>query len=258
MNLRLSSGKTYTLIGIILVFLTAILSACLAAPSPVSSVDYNPKTGIAPVLVSFSVNASDPGIRVIWDFGDGTTGAGALVRHAYTDPGEYSAGVRWTLTGGISGNRSGLLVTVYDPQNLPGNYTMGNLSSADILYLSTLRKKIDLFDQYYIQFTYLDKSHGTQMRYVSRDFLFAMKQSLAQLESIETSPELDNVRNSARILFTNATDGAYAEFQAGINLEKGDAGKAESYLEQARQKMEISRGERNRLVNLLEVFPKVL
>ena len=73
MNTHLSSGRTYTLIGIILVFLTAILSACLATPSPVSSVDYNPKTGIAPLMVSFSVNASDPQIRVIWDFGDGTT-----------------------------------------------------------------------------------------------------------------------------------------------------------------------------------------
>ena len=257
MNLRLSSGRTYTLIGIILIFLTAILSACLATPSPVSSVDYNPKTGIAPHMVSFSVNASDPGIRVTWDFGDGTTGSGTQVRHAYPYPGEYSAGVRWTLTGGMTGNRSGLLVTVYDPQNLPGNYTMGNLSSADMLYLSTLRKKIDLFDQYYIEFTYLNKSHGTAMRYTSRDFQFSMKSSLSQLESINITPELDQVRDSARILFTNATDGAFAEFQAGINLEKGDAGKAETYLDQARPKMEIAREERDRLVQMLEVFPEV-
>jgi hypothetical protein len=218
-------------------------------------VDYNPKTGIAPLIVSFSVNASDPQIRVIWDFGDGTTGSGTRIKHVYTYPGEYSAGIRWTLPGGKSGNRSGLLVTVYDPQNLPGNYTMGNLSSADILYLSTLRKKIELFDQYYIEFTYLDKSHATAMRYTSRDFQFTMKQSLSQLESIETSPELDQVQNSARILFTNATDGAYDEFQAGINLGKGDTGKAQIYLEQARPKMEIARGERDRLVQMLEVFP---
>lgn len=253
-NPRLCSGRTCILIGIILVFLTAILSACLATPSPVSAVDYNPKTGIAPLIVSFSVNASDPGIRVIWDFGDGTQGSGTRVKHVYTGPGEYSAGVRWTLPGDMSGNHSGLLVTVYDPQNLPGNYAMGNLSSADILYLSALRKKIELFDQYYIEFTYLNKSHGTAMRYTSRDFQFSMKQSLSLLESMETSPELGQVRNSARILFTNATDGAYAEFLAGINLEKGDAGKAETYLDQARPKMEIAREERDRLVQMLEVF----
>ncbi len=257
MNSRLFSGKTSILLGFILVFLTAILSACLATPSPVSSVDYSPRTGIAPLIVSFSVNASDPGIHVIWDFGDGTTGSGTRIRHVYTGPGEYSAGVRWTLTGGMTGNRSGLLVKAYDRQNLPGNYTTGNLSSADILYLSTLRKKIELFDQYYIEFTYLNKSHGTSMRYTSRDFQFSMKQSLSQLESINTSPELNQVQNSARILFTNATDGAFAEFQAGINLEKGDTGKAETYLDQARPKMEVARGERDRLVRMLEVFPEV-
>ena len=257
MNPRLYSERRWILIGIILVFSTAIFSACIATPSPVSSVDYSPKTGIAPLIVTFSVNASDPGLRVIWDFGDGTTGSGIQIKHVYTSPGEYSAGVRWTLPGGISGNRSGLLVTAYDPHNLPGNFTMGNLSSADMRYLSTLRNKIDLFDQYYIEFTYLDKSRGTAMRYTSRDFQFNMKQSLLQLESIETSPELDQVRNSARILFTNATDGAFDEFQAGINLEKGDAVKAETYLDQARPKMEIAREERDRLVQMLEVFPEV-
>ncbi len=249
--------RTYTFIGIILVFTTAILSACIATPSPVSSVDYSPKSGIAPLIVSFSVNTSDPGIRVIWDFGDGTQGSGTQIKHLYAVPGVYPAGIRWTLPGGMSGNQSGLLVTAYDSRNLPGNYTMGNLSSADMLYLSTLQKKIDLFDQYYIEFTYLNKSHGTAMRYTSRDFQFSMKSSLSQLESINTTPELDQVRDSARILFTNATDGAFAEFQAGINLEKGDAGKAETYLDQARPKMEIAREERDRLVQMLEVFPEV-
>ena len=255
MKPRLCPRRIYPLIGIILVLFTVLLSACLSTPSPVRSVDYNPKTGIAPLMVSFSVNASDPEIRVTWDFGDGTTDAGTQVRHVYTTPGEYSAGVSWTLPGGNAGNRSGLLVTVYDPQNLPGNYTLRNLSSADILYLSTLRKKIELFDQYYIEFTYLNKSQGTPMRYTSRDFQFAMKQSLSQLESIEPSPELDQVRNSTRILFTNATDGAYAEFLAGINLERGETGKADAYLDQARPKMEVAREERDRLIKLLEVFP---
>lgn len=256
MNPRLYSERICLIICIILIILTAVFSACIAIPSPDVSVDYSPKTGIAPLIVTFSVNASDPGLRGIWDFGDGTTGSGIQIKHVYTSPGEYSAGVRWILPGGISGNRSGLLVTAYDPRNLPGNYSMGNLSSEDILFLSTLRKKIDLFDQYYIEFTYLNKSHGTQMRYSSRDFQFSMKQSLTQLDSIKTSPELDQVRYSARILFTNATDGAYAEFLAGINLEKGDARKAETYLDDARPKMEIARGERDRLVRMLEVFPR--
>ena len=251
----MSAGRRFTLIGIFFVFSTVFLSACLATPSPVSSVDGNPKTGIAPLIVSFFVNTSDPRIGVIWDFGDGTTGSGTRIRHVYTEPGEYSTAVRWTIPGGMSGNQSGPLVRVYNAQNLPGNYTRGTLNSTDIVYLSTLRKKIDLFDQYYIEFTYLNKSHGTVMRYTSRDFQFVMKQSLTQLESTGTSPSLDNVRNSARILFTNATDGAFAGFMSGINLEKDDTGNAASYLEQAQLKLEIARGERDRLVQMLEEFP---
>ena len=101
--------------------------------------DYAPKAGIAPLMVSYSVNASDPGIRVTWDFGDGTTGSGTQVRHEYGGPGTYSARVRWTLPGGTSGQRSGLEVTVLDSRNLPGNYTVGNLSQVDMRYLSTLK-----------------------------------------------------------------------------------------------------------------------
>lgn len=255
MNPHPCSGRKCALLGIILVFSTVILSACVGTPSPSYSVDYDPKTGIAPLLVSFSVNTSDPGLGVTWDFGDGSSGSGTRVSHVYTDPGEYSAGIRWTLPGGMSGDRSGIQVKVFNPKDIPGNFTIGNLTAADRVYLSTLQKKIELFDQYYIEYTYLNKSQGTAMRYTAREFQFAMSQSLSQLESIGASPGLDQVRNSARILFTNATDGAHAEFLAGINLEKDNFGKAASFLEQAQPKMEIAREERDRLVQLLEAFP---
>lgn len=250
---RLCSATTCALAGLLLLSAT-VLSGCLATPDPVRSVDYEPKEGIAPLMVSFSVNTSDPGLRVTWDFGDGATGSGVQTKHVYAVPGEYSAAVSWTRAGSAAGNRSGLGVTVHDPKNLPGDYAVGNLSGADMVYLATLKKKIDLFDQYLIEFTYLNKSYGTPMRYTSRDFQFAMKQSLAQLESINTSPELDEVRESARILFTNATDGAYAEFLAGISLETKDEAKADAYLAEAGPKMEVAKQERDRLVAMLEAL----
>jgi hypothetical protein len=145
-------------------------------------------------------------------------------------------------------------VRVYDPADLPGNYSVGTLSPSDRLYLSTLRQKVDLFDQYHIEFTYLNKSHGTQMRYTSRDFQFNMKQSLSQLEAITTSPELAPVRESVRVLFTNASDGAYAEFLAGINLEKGETAAADAHLAEAGPKMAVAKAERDRLAPFLEVF----
>jgi hypothetical protein len=252
-NARARRLKTCTLIGTVLIVSVA-LAGCLQAASPISSAEYGPKTGLSPLAVSFSVNASDPGIGVEWDFGDGTTGSGSRVEHVYAAPGEYDAGVRWTLASGAQGNRSGLRVTVHDPKHLPGNYSVGDLGPADTLYLRTLRQKLDLFDQYSIEFTYLNRSHGTQMRYTSRDFQFNMKQSLSQLESINTSPELDDIRESARVLFTNATDGAYAEFMAGINLERGRTETAESYLAEAQPKMAAAKAERERLAAVLEAL----
>ena len=74
---------------------------------------------------------------------------------------------------------------------------------------------------------------------------------------METSPALGQVQDSARILFTNATDGVYAEFLAGIDLEQGNVAEADSYLAQARPKMEVARAERDRLVKMLEVLGKI-
>jgi hypothetical protein len=249
-NSRLRLSGTCTLIGIVLV---AAFAGCLESEPPIRSVNYEPTVGLAPLPVAFSVNASDPGIRVDWDFGDGTGGSGYRVEHVYAAPGEYAAEARWTLPSGETGNRSRLMVKVYDAGNLPGNYSLRNLTPDDRIYLSTLKQKVDLFDQYYVEFTYLNKSHGTQMRYTSRDFQFNMKQSLSQLESINASPELAPVEESARVLFTNATDDAYAEFMAGINLEKGDTATAESYLAQAHPKMAVAKAERDRLAPMLEV-----
>ncbi len=191
---RLCSVTTCTLIGLLLVLSAAVLSGCLATPDPVRSVDYEPKAGIAPLMVSFSVNATDPGIRVTWDFGDGATGSGVQAKHVYAVPGEYSAAVALDPAGGRHGQSFRPRGGGVRPEEPPGELSVGNLSGADMVYLATLKQKIDLFDQYYIEFTYLNKSHGTPMRYTSRDFQFAMKQSLAQLESINTSPELGEVQ----------------------------------------------------------------
>ena len=69
---------------------------------------------------------------------------------------------------------------------------------------------------------------------------------------MEPSPGLGQVHESVRVLFTNATDGAHAEFMAGINLENDDAATAESYLAQAGPKMEVAKAEHDRLVQMLE------
>ncbi|MBW2273248.1 MAG: CapA family protein [Deltaproteobacteria bacterium] len=68
---------------------------------PAASIAATPSVGIAPLQVSFDGSASsDPGGALVdwhWDLGDGATGSGATVSHAYDDPGVYD--VTLTVTG---------------------------------------------------------------------------------------------------------------------------------------------------------------
>jgi hypothetical protein len=56
-------------------------------------VQFTPETGNAPLLVRFNARRSSaPCGKLVswkWDFGDGTSGSGARVKHEYTKPGTY-------------------------------------------------------------------------------------------------------------------------------------------------------------------------
>jgi len=61
-------------------------------PPTISSASAEPASGSAPLDVTFSGAASDPEndpLTYIWDFGDGTTGNGAILTHTYTQRGTY-------------------------------------------------------------------------------------------------------------------------------------------------------------------------
>jgi hypothetical protein len=75
-----------------------------AVPPVVESVPTaNPAPAMQGSGVAFSVLASDPNglpFTYTWDFGDGSTGTGASVTHAFINPGTYSAKV--TITNSVS------------------------------------------------------------------------------------------------------------------------------------------------------------
>lgn len=56
-----------------------------------------PEDGMAPLTVNFDASASigpcGKIVKWIWDFGDGTSGKGAKVKHTYKRPGEYTVNV---------------------------------------------------------------------------------------------------------------------------------------------------------------------
>jgi hypothetical protein len=64
-----------------------------SAPSVDAGPAFVTKIGGAHDVVRFDASgASDPdghGLRLTWDFGDGTTATGAVVRHRYTSRGEF-------------------------------------------------------------------------------------------------------------------------------------------------------------------------
>jgi len=65
----------------------------------------DPKTGTAPLRVTFTSASSDPDgdqLLSVWDFGDGVKAGGETATHTYTQPGNYSAKITVTDPGGKS------------------------------------------------------------------------------------------------------------------------------------------------------------
>jgi PKD repeat protein len=73
------------------------------APSVQALAD--PKTGTAPLRVTFTSASSDPDgdqLLSVWDFGDGVKAGGETATHTYTQPGTYNAKITVTDPGGKS------------------------------------------------------------------------------------------------------------------------------------------------------------
>jgi cytochrome c len=88
--------------------------------SPTVDATADPKTGNAPLLVSFSANGSDPeggALTYSWDFGDGATSLRQNPDHRYMEPGTYSAKVTVKDPKGATGTATVQIVV----NNPPGN-----------------------------------------------------------------------------------------------------------------------------------------
>ncbi len=75
-----------------------------APPSVVAAADASAVPVGATVTFTASVVGGTGNLTYLWDFGDGTTGTGATVTHAYGSPGNYTASV--TVTDGVSGRNT--------------------------------------------------------------------------------------------------------------------------------------------------------
>ena len=72
---------------------------------PIVQAAATPRSGTAPLRVSFSSSAVDPDgdqVSTVWDFGDGVKAGGANIAHTYTQAGTYTATVTVKDPGGLT------------------------------------------------------------------------------------------------------------------------------------------------------------
>jgi PKD repeat protein/glucose/arabinose dehydrogenase len=98
--------------------------------SPTVEATADPKSGNAPLLVSFSANGSDPEGQTLtysWDFGDGSTSLRQSPDHRYMQPGTYTAKVTVKDSKGATGTATVQIVV----NNPPGNVAPAVVAAGD-------------------------------------------------------------------------------------------------------------------------------
>ena len=99
-------------------------STAPANQPPVASFTANPPSGEAPLTVSLDATASyDPdgtSLSYYWNYGNGTTGSGALVNYNYTTAGDYTVILTVTDSDGSTDSATST-VTVSAPSVPPAN-----------------------------------------------------------------------------------------------------------------------------------------
>jgi PKD repeat protein len=83
---------------------------------PVVHFDYSPDRSKSSEVVTFDASSSfDPNGKIVsysWDFGDGTTGEGVVVKHPYTSAGEYSTTLTVTDSEGMKVTETRLVTVI--------------------------------------------------------------------------------------------------------------------------------------------------
>ena len=93
---------------------TIVVDGPPANQPPTVQIAAYPRSGTVPLPVRFTSAARDPegkGLLMVWDFGDGTKGAGPSISHTYRAPGTYTATLTVTDPGGLTATAS-LQITV--------------------------------------------------------------------------------------------------------------------------------------------------
>ena len=97
---------------------TTVSKSVTVNARPTVEFDFEPTSPLTGQEVAYSAEAADPEddpVSLAWDFGDGTTGAGAAPHHAYDEADTYDVTVTATDSHGASSTASGEIVVRPDP-----------------------------------------------------------------------------------------------------------------------------------------------
>jgi PKD repeat protein len=109
--------------------LFVVRGGTVANAPPVASAAATPRSGIAPLAVSFdgrgSTDADGSITSYAWSFGDGTSANGATASHTYSTPGNYVATLTVTDNAGASASTTVAITVTVDTSaiNAPTNLT---------------------------------------------------------------------------------------------------------------------------------------
>lgn len=97
---------------------------------PLVSISATPTSGVSPLVVSFSSNASDPDGSIVnynWNFGDGTTSSGVNPTYIYQSPGSFTATLTVTDNAGAKASAA-VSISVTSPPQPPATTQLRVLS----------------------------------------------------------------------------------------------------------------------------------
>ena len=84
--------KTKSIVVATATLVVLALTSCMK--KPMACVDSESKTGTQGQAVSFDAGCSMDAHHIEWEFGDGATGSGSSVSHAYNSKGTFTAKVK--------------------------------------------------------------------------------------------------------------------------------------------------------------------
>jgi len=87
----------------------------VAPPPPIAAFTASPRSGVAPLTVTFSDTSSGRITERTWDFGDGNSSSAAIALYTYTTPGIYSVTLSVVGPGGSGQEQKIELIEVQDP-----------------------------------------------------------------------------------------------------------------------------------------------